>query len=129
MHELRFSPTAAICLSGIVCTPAYVPTTMWLAARYSLSDSRSPKRLSRATTQPNLPDKAFPTESARGGVRHQCVERDQVARVPPDPRCHSATDGIRIAPGSARSHTAGTSGGAQLYRHCQDRKCESGFSP
>jgi hypothetical protein len=49
--ELRLAPTAASCLSGIVCTPAYVDTTMWLAARYCLSDSRPQKRLPRATAQ------------------------------------------------------------------------------
>jgi len=41
---------------------------MWLAARYCLSESRSPKRLLARPRKSNLPDKAFPTENATEGA-------------------------------------------------------------
>src|SRR4051794_40892153 len=51
----------------------------------------------------NLPDRAFPTESATAGAHHQCEDQDLAARVPPAPRCRSATDGSQNALGSVRS--------------------------
>src|SRR6266481_2253596 len=127
MHELRLAPTAANCLSGIVCTPAYVDTTMWLAARYCLSGSRFGDRARRRKSNP--PDKVFLSESATAGVRHLYAEQGQLVRAPLIPRRRSAREGIQTALGSVRLHTAGTSGGPQPCRRCQGLKCENGSSP
>src|SRR5262249_24114571 len=59
----------------------------------------------------------------------QCGVQDRSAHAPEGPRSRSGMEGNRIGSESARLQIADTSAGLRRCRRCQDRKCETRFSP
>ena len=103
---------------------------MWLAARYCLSGSRSPKwLLARHGANPILAIEPFrlkvrrqePVINVKNKIELPVFHQFRDASLPgKEFKLHLIT---------VRSHTAGTSAEARLYKHYQGLKCGNGFSP